>query len=149
MGSNDSASRLLEKNGVTIVAPAKMPNCELARTLAILAEYVGKCESPAEGLFLSAMHDAGLVLSPQYEVGKYRLDFAAPQLCVGVEIDGHEWHKTAEQRTNDARKDRWLLQRGWLVMRFTGHEIRRDAARCVREVTEILDELAAERRSVS
>lgn len=59
-------------------------------------------------------------LKQQYRVGVYRLDFAWPELGVALEVDG--WHHGEPARAaRDAVRDRWLRQRGWLVLRV--HEV--------------------------
>lgn len=67
---------------------------------------------------------------PQLRVEQYRLDFG---VCywnygsfarVAVECDGAEFHATdRNQVERDKQRDRFLLQQGWPVMRFTGSEI--------------------------
>lgn len=74
---------------------------------------------------------------------RYRLDFgimnAAEGLYLAVEVDGHQWHEaTPHQVQSDKSRDRKLTAAGWQVLRFTGSEVYRDAAACVREVLEIL-----------
>jgi very-short-patch-repair endonuclease len=51
-----------------------------------------------------------------------------------IEVDGHEYHRTREQRTADAQRERWLTAQGFDFMRFTGTEVWADAQRCVREL---------------
>jgi very-short-patch-repair endonuclease len=74
---------------------------------------------------------------------RYRLDFAImsaeESLFLAVEVDGHQFHEaTPYQAQNDKSRDRKLTAAGWQVLRFTGSEVFRDAAACVREVLEIL-----------
>jgi very-short-patch-repair endonuclease len=96
-----------------------------------------ECESPIERrFFLACRHRLDVI--PQYEVDKYRLDFALPQQKVAIELDGHEYHKTKEQRTKDAQRERYLQKHGWQVIRFTGSEIYRDVNRCVQDVLDII-----------
>lgn len=51
-----------------------------------------------------------------------------------IEIDGHESHKTKEQRTSGAKRERDLKELGWYVIRFTGTEIYKDVEECVKHV---------------
>lgn len=97
-----------------------------------------KCESPIEKMFWKAVQDIKLDLQPQVEVGKYRVDFGNLARKIGVEIDGHEYHKTKEQRTADAKRERDLRRLGWQIIRFTGSEVYRNATKCVREVADFL-----------
>lgn len=75
-----------------------------------------------------------LELTPQHEVWIYRIDFALVALKIAVELDGHAYHKTPEQRAHDAAKGRYLTMIGWLVFRFTGHEVHADPTGCAAEL---------------
>jgi len=106
-----------------------------------------------EKMFFNAASKRISDLIPQYEVktssGKlYRIDFAKfidynfknkKVLKIGIELDGHEFHKTKEQRTNDAERQHNLELDGWRVIRFTGSQIYKDMDHCI-DVTEQLIE---------
>lgn len=79
-----------------------------------------------------------LNLESQYKLEKYRLDFALPELKIAIELDGHDSHKTKEQRTNDANRERYLQLKGWKVIRFTGSEIYKRPSMCIIETLKIL-----------
>ena len=82
----------------------------------------------------------------QAQIGIYRVDFViashrgrSPRRVV-IECDGHDFHeKTKEQAARDKQRDRYLQRMGFKVLRFTGSEIWRDAAKCAAEVFEVLD----------
>jgi very-short-patch-repair endonuclease len=77
----------------------------------------------------------------QYEIGPYIADLAvtSPIGNVVVECDGHDFHeRTREQAAHDKRRDRYMQAAGWRVLRFTGSEIHRDAARCADEIRAFL-----------
>lgn len=95
---------------------------------------INKCESPLEAHFFIFAVMEFLDLEPQYTVDQCRLDFAFPNEKIAIEIDGHEYHKTKEQRTNDARRERYLQSKGWKVIRFTGTEIFGDILNCLQEM---------------
>jgi very-short-patch-repair endonuclease len=73
-------------------------------------------------------------LTAQYEIKHYRVDFAIPDKMLAIELDGHQYHKSREQRTTDAQRERALQELGWRVFRFTGSEIHRDMAGCVEQI---------------
>lgn len=78
---------------------------------------------------------------PQVREGNYRLDFALVRgdTKIDIECDGHAYHeRTKEQAAHDRKRDRALTAAGWLVCRFTGSEIYRDAAACAREAVAML-----------
>jgi hypothetical protein len=76
------------------------------------------------------MRDAGLSPQAQYGVDRYRLDFAFPELSLGVEADGNAWHDASR----DARRDEQLANLGWKILRFSGSSIHRDAEGCAQEI---------------
>jgi len=64
---------------------------------------------------------------PQYEVKHgsqaYTIDFALPQLMLGVEVDGYIFHSSDEQIADDNARDAKLASHGWTIVRFTDEEI--------------------------
>ncbi len=106
-----------------------------------LLRMLNLCESEVEKLFLLAAYEHIDGLVPQYTVLRYRIDFAIPDKMIAIEIDGHEYHKTKEQRTNDAQREREIkleLPANWTVIRFTGSEIFQNTTRCVDEVLQFI-----------
>ncbi|WP_161600345.1 endonuclease domain-containing protein [Pseudomonas mandelii] len=92
--------------------------------------------SPIEEMFFELAF-LDLHIFPQYQAGRYRLDFAIPNKRIAIELDGHEYHKTKYQRTHDAQRDRWLFGEGWNVLRFTGSEIYKDLNGCIDEICKL------------
>lgn len=70
-------------------------------------------------------------------IGPYEVDFIYDR-CV-IEIDGHDYHKTKEQRDHDYKRERYLQKEGYIVVRFMGTEIFLDAKSCVIETLKIND----------
>lgn len=101
------------------------------------------CESPIEEMFWDAAAKALPGIEPAYSVGPYRLDFAIPDRKVGIELDGHEYHSTVDQRTSDAQRQRWLERQGWRLLRFTGAEVFASPGGCVVEVEAFLASMEA------
>ena len=64
----------------------------------------------------------------QYEVAGVRLDFAYPEIRLGLEADSRMWHggRLDVQRNSD--KGNALVARGWRVLHFTWGDVRRRAA---------------------
>ena len=70
--------------------------------------------------------------NPDFIVGAFNALFA-------IEIDGHEWHeKTKEQAAADKRRERALLKRSYIPIRFTGTEIYHTPIQCIKEIIEII-----------
>jgi very-short-patch-repair endonuclease len=112
----------------------------------ILVTY---CDSPIEKIFWSSAYFTlsriGKI-TPQLPVGKYRIDFAltdipeAPLIKVAIELDGHEFHKSKEQRQSDYQRERYLQRQGWKIIRFTGSEIYGDVQGRVKETVNLINE---------
>jgi very-short-patch-repair endonuclease len=98
-------------------------------------------KSPIEEKFFREARRQGINLEPQFEVlaggHNYRIDFAISSRKLAIELDGHEYHKTKEQRTDDAKRERALQKVGWAVIRFTGTEVFSDVYKCVSDVLEL------------
>ena len=83
----------------------------------------------------------------QEGAGRYRLDFAFYHPSgskIAIECDGHDFHeRTKEQAAHDKQRDRWLQSEGWIVLRFTGSEVYKDAHACVGEILGLMAKLEA------
>jgi very-short-patch-repair endonuclease len=58
----------------------------------------------------------GLRAEQQYRVGKFRLDFAWPDIKIALEVDGW-WHRSPQGAASDRQRDSWLRSQGWVVFR--------------------------------
>lgn len=105
--------------------------------------------TPIEAPFYDAMRETELTFAVQPRVQgpdqMYRPDFIVYYggRAVVVEIDGHEGHKTREQRSADSARERWFQQRTMPVVRFTGSQVWADARGCVEELLAVLRSSAA------
>ena len=52
------------------------------------------------------------------EARPYAIDFAYPQIGVGVEVDGAIWHDREDFKQRDLQRDQKLANVGWRVLRF-------------------------------
>ena len=53
----------------------------------------------------------------EYRMGKYSIDFAWPELKLGIEIDGQQ-HEFPERKKSDRLKDTYLSENGWKILRI-------------------------------
>ncbi|WP_337020097.1 endonuclease domain-containing protein [Oceanobacillus massiliensis] len=97
-----------------------------------------KCESPIERRVYNGLLQHGLYPTTQYRVGKYRIDLAFPNHMIAIECDGKAYHSTPKQKAHDRKKDKFLQERGWTVLRFSGSKIHRDLPDVVRRIKEML-----------
>lgn len=118
------------------------------------------CESPIEQLMCLALKNnecqmrdyadcRTFSLIPQHEIiangREYRLDFHLGlsvdnrPLKLAIECDGHQFHeKTKEQVARDKRREHDLILTGYVVVRFPGSEVYKDAAACADVVLQII-----------
>jgi very-short-patch-repair endonuclease len=73
----------------------------------------------------------------------YRLDLAYEEERIAVELDGHAYHSTRDQRERDMRRDAALASIGWLTLRYSHSRLHTDVAGCRRDT---LSALAARRQ---
>ena len=97
--------------------------------------------SPIEKIFWEHAQESIPDLQPQVWIERYRVDFLIATKNIVVELDGHENHKSIEDRTRDASRERYLERLGYRVIRFTGHEIFHSPQKCVREVIDFIEVL--------
>ncbi|MGQ0573053.1 MAG: endonuclease domain-containing protein [Pseudonocardia sp.] len=111
----------------------------------MLAAAGDRADSAAERVLVAALREAGItgwVLGHPF--GHYVLDLAFVRERVAVEVDGWAWHADVERFRTDRRKGNAVTAAGWVLLRFTWHDLTRRPTECV---TEILAALAAARRS--
>ena len=102
------------------------------------------CQSPIERVFLSRAY-ACLTqygrLEAQTDIGGYFADFTLTTAWgkFFIELDGHEYHHTSEQRRRDSARQNHIVARGWIPIRFTGSEIYGDVARCVFQAAAVVE----------
>ena len=96
---------------------------------------MNKIERMFYNALLKRKEDLACDIGVQEPVGIYRSDFIVEGII--VEIDGHEYHKTKEQREKDYKKDRYFKKEGYDVVRFMGTEVFLNADKCVEETINI------------
>ncbi|HEY4226396.1 MAG TPA: DUF559 domain-containing protein [Pseudolysinimonas sp.] len=77
----------------------------------------GRSQSGLETLARLRLRSRGLRLRIQMQIGTVgRVDILIGDRLI-IELDGDEWHSTAQQRETDRRRDSALIALGYLVMR--------------------------------
>lgn len=69
---------------------------------------------------------------------RYVCDFAIPEAMLIIECDGNYWHAQPKAIASDKRKNKYLHDRGYTVLRFSETEINRDVNRCVQIILSYL-----------
>ncbi len=70
----------------------------------------------------------------QYSVGDYILDFYAPAIKLGIEVDGDTHFRNEQAKNKDSLRDKALGKDGILVLRFTNNEVRYSLNGVVRKI---------------
>ena len=74
----------------------------------------------------------------EFSFHKYSLDFAWPDKCICIEIDGEQHQRFREQSLRDIEKDNLLKQEGWVEIRKSWKEIYNNPKLFIEEVRTIL-----------
>ena len=83
----------------------------------------------------------------QHPVGRYRLDFAWPELRVAVETDGWATHGRRQAFEYDRAMDGFLLAAGWRILRVTYRQLTRQPTLVAAQLAAVLAQAAAPRAS--
>jgi very-short-patch-repair endonuclease len=105
-------------------------------------------DSPVEDLLWDEFKRLEIDAERQWEVKNndvfYKLDFAL--FCkdgeIDVEVDGDQWHHTAERAPIDNLRNNELVSFGWQVLRFTAKQVRDSLGEyCIWEVRKTIKRL--------
>lgn len=100
-------------------------------SLAHVAYYRKLTQSSIERKVFDGLVGFGYLPITQYKIGRYSLDLAFPQLKLDIECDGEIWHNTPQAIEKDRKRDIYMRERGWSVLRFTDKEINENPQRVV------------------
>ena len=75
----------------------------------------------------------------EYPIPPYTVEFCCVALKLIIEVDG-EHHQTEEGRRHDQRRDRYLAERGYKVLRIPGYEVLHDPAGVRRQIETAIDQ---------
>lgn len=75
--------------------------------------------------------------------GRYRIDFAFPEIRLAIEVDGWAAHSTPEQKRRDQRRLHDLIRSGWTVLRYDWWEVNGEPERVGQEIADAYNRLAA------
>ena len=65
---------------------------------------------------------------------EYSLDFAMPDLKIGIEVDGALFHSTDDQIASDKKRDSNIAQLGWTILRFTDREVENQSRQVIESI---------------
>ena len=85
---------------------------------------------------------SGIVIYPQHRVTsgdeEYVIDFAIPNLKIGLEADGEVFHSSPKQMQHDKERDMLLAQQGWTIARFSDRDIEHNSQKVVQEIIRLV-----------
>ncbi|MGZ3762143.1 MAG: endonuclease domain-containing protein [Mucilaginibacter sp.] len=97
--------------------------------------------TPIEQIMSDKLIDAGILSIPQYQAWdaehRYSIDFAikTPQgLNIAIECDGLQFHAKPSAYIHDRKRDRYLQNNGFYVMRFSSVEIYNEIGNVIEEI---------------
>ncbi len=97
-------------------------------------------ESMPERMFRDALTEYGFSgWVHQYKFRWWSIDFAFPKLKIAIEIDGSYWHSSEAQKNKDARKDKFLTERGWKVIHFLADNMTEDVFGFIDEIKALIE----------
>jgi very-short-patch-repair endonuclease len=95
-------------------------------------------KSYPEQIFENALISSGIAgWTYAYQHGIYEYDFAWPEQKIDVEIDGST-HLLEHVKMIDARRDEFSKEKGWVVLRFTARQVKKDVMSCIAELRKYL-----------
>lgn len=118
----------------------RIPGCRLLRGIMLARGDAKPAGSGGEVEFLRLLRRAGIpqpVRQFQLRLSNGRtafLDFAWPDLKLGMEYDGYDSHGGRLAHAADLERQNAIISLGWTLLRYSGRRVRRDPAAVVREV---------------
>ncbi|MCD6069116.1 MAG: type restriction enzyme [Bacteroidetes bacterium] len=101
-----------------VIRGTKIPKTDFARKLR-------KKSTTAEDLFWKIVRNRKLLnlkIRRQHPIGPFFADFYCHELLLVIEIDG-SIHESEEIKKRDKRREQYLLQEGFRVLRFTNEDV--------------------------
>jgi very-short-patch-repair endonuclease len=98
-----------------------------------------RADSAAERILKRLLREAGItgwVLGHRF--GPHLIDLAFPDQRVAIEVDGWAWHVDVDRFRADRRKGNDLTRAGWILLRFTWHDLVTRPAEVVAEIRHAL-----------
>ena len=110
-----------------------------------VAQALARAESPFETGVIRRLVTEGYQVTPQFEVGGYRIDLVVgdDRLRLAVECDGDRYH-TQDNLREDLDRQAQLERLGWRFVRIRGSEYFRDPEAALKPLFKRLTELGIE-----
>ena len=107
---------------------------------AFIAEHGWRPGTDLENMVMRQLTNFRFRPEQEHRVGRFRLDFAWPDLKIGLEADGW-YHRSPGGAARDRQRDSWLRSEGWLVFRVDDEHGERMLAEQIMRVAQIVTAL--------
>jgi len=91
-----------------------------------------------ENIVVEALTKLRLPFNREYRVGRYQCDFVLLGYKLVIEVDGDYWHSLPKQKISDKRKDTYLTNNGWHILRFRECDIYKDLSKCLARINKYI-----------
>jgi very-short-patch-repair endonuclease len=124
----DSALRGGIRLGQVLERAARLAPRQQRRVLRVAAAADARAANPFESVLRAICSEVpGLSVAPQHVVEDdsfaAQVDLADAALQIAIEAESYEFHGSRKQFRRDCRRYTELGARGWVVLRFTWHEV--------------------------
>ncbi|GAA3646729.1 hypothetical protein GCM10022237_02750 [Nocardioides ginsengisoli] len=111
------------------------------RALRVARAADGRAANPFESCLRAICLDVrGLTVRPQVQIGPYRVDLADVALGIVIEADSRTWHAGPAEHDADIRRYTALVAGGWILVRFTHHDVMHDPAYVATVLADVVDQ---------
>jgi len=107
-----------------------------------LAKNLRKESTDAEKCLWSKLRNRSLgghKFRRQQPVGKFIVDFVCFEKMLALELDGSQ-HGVDEQKNKDIKRDEWMRQNGYQVLRFPNNDVNDNIDGVLRKIEETCKE---------
>jgi len=146
--SKDELSYLYETEGLSASAIATRLGTSRTSVLRTLREYGFEIkrlhysmprETTIETLLYRELERRNVPFARQQVIdGRYLVDALITGARIVIECDGDYWHSLPGRPEQDAKRQKYLQSRGYVVLRFSEAVLRADIAACGQKVVEAL-----------
>ena len=101
------------------------------------ARALRRTMTPPEAMLWTLLRarPADLKFRRQHPAGPYVIDFHCPAAKLGIEIDGTA-HEMGDNPARDERRDLWLRDRGYRILRIPAAELRENVEGVLQHILE-------------
>lgn len=94
----------------------------------------GEERTKIETIVSEMLDDTDVEYTEQYPIGRYICDFYIAKSNLVIEADGEYWHNLPKVKKSDERKNKYLKQHGYNLLRLPGDKIRNNPDWCKKQI---------------